>query len=275
MNLKIDDSGNIELLEDFDPSKFTVRTSGTIDDTSIGEKDDYGLFDINTLSNIFCKKYKTLYRRNDVENGSSIKEKLNSLKKKIISEQDFSIENYPSIPNVIKTLANSNDQYLGDIGETITELTMLSFGYNQLLSKYEGNHGLDGVFIDKSDTPECFITESKCWKKQENASTTMKNLLGEDKIHQKITTGRSKGDNIGQSMESLETFIIDNPGSVFKFAHRTLLGGNSQGAIEKINYEKYENVSGRISINNLVEHLKKLSMSQKQNLKELLPSFFN
>jgi hypothetical protein len=147
---------------------------------------------------------------------------------------------------------------------------MLSFGYDQLCSKYEGNHGLDGVFIDRSDEPECFITESKCWCKKEAATTTMKNYLSENDIYQKVQTGISKGGSIKKSMDFVEDFILDNPKSVFMFAHRTNLSGKSQGALSLLDHDEYSRLSGKMTIKALAKELKKLSHGEMSKLKKLL-----
>jgi len=269
-DIDISADGDITLQETFESSQMIIRTTGEIDSTEIDdEQESYRLFDIRKHDRKYDKRYKHLYRTKEITSAETVCELLHS-SCRLSSEAAYPVTIFPDTSKVDRTLENIGDTHLGPIGETVTELTMLSFGYDQLCSKYEGNHGLDGVFIDRSDEPECFITESKCWCKSEAATTTMTNYLSENDIYKRIQTGITKGRNIKKSMSFVEDFILYNPKSVFKFAHRTNLSGKSQGALSLLDHDEYSRLSGKMTIKALAKELKKLSHGEMSKLKKLL-----
>lgn len=276
-HLTLSITGDVVLAADFSSTTYMVRTTGNIDiaalpaDLDEDGHSNYRVYDRDEFTAIYDKRYKHLYRTRDMMLAEDICEQLKPIKKKMAQEADFPIQKFPGAAITLAGLPNGD---LGFIGETITELTMLSFGYDQLDSKYEDNHGIDGVFIDRSHDKECFITESKCWGQNKTASTTLKKLLSEAEIWRKIQIGIEKVGNIKESMRFLEGFIIDNPGSVYKFAHRTLLCGSSQSAFDLIDYDEFSRLSGRITVNILAEQLAKLSQEDIAKLKGLVPEIF-
>jgi hypothetical protein len=269
-DIDISADGDITLQENFESSQMLIRTTGEIDSTEIDDDQEaYRLFDIRKHQRKYDKRYKHLYRTKKITRAKKVCEFLDS-SYNLYSKAAFPVTRFPDTSKVVRTLENIENSYLGIIGETITELTMLSFGYDQLGSKYEDNHGIDGVFIDRSDEPECFITESKCWSKSQAAATTMKNYLSENDIYQRIQTGISKASNIKKSMDFVEDFILDNPKSVFKFAHRTNLSGESQGALSLLDHDEYSRLSGKMTVKALAKELKKLSSGEMSKLKKLI-----
>jgi len=269
-DIEISTDGDVTLQEDFEPSQMLIRTTGTIGSDEIDDDHKkFRLFDIRHHRGKYDRRYKHLYRTEEITRAKNVCKLLNS-SGNLSSNDAFPVTRFPDTSKVVRTLENVGNDYLGIVGETITELTVLSFGYDQLCSKYEGNHGLDGVFVDRSNEPECLITQSKCWSKSETAVKTMEKELSESYIYQRIQRGISKGGNIKRSMDFVEDFILDNPESVVKFAHRTNLSGKSQGALSRLDHDEYSRLSGKMTVKALAKELEKLSPEEMSKLKKLI-----
>ena len=242
--------GSVTLTNMFDPGKFMVRATVSINAAEVPvvlkeKKPLYQIFLTQGPPSLQDQRYKAVYRTTVVAPFKDVQGKLQTTKQKIAGGADVPVTVFPPEPKVT-TLGNVGKNSLGVIGETATELTVLSLGYDQFTTKYEANHGLDGVFASP-DLSAYIITESKCWGKKETAQKTLKNYLGEQNINDRIQKGLGKkGDKIIQgSMKALEDFILDHPESVLKFAHRTTLVGISQGAVELIKAPLYRQISSK------------------------------
>ncbi len=78
------------------------------------------------------------------------------------------------------TLASLSKNKKANLGELLTTLTLFSFGYTQISTKYGGNKGFDGAFESKS-RKYLFVTQSKQEKKERTAKNIMKHQLDEKK----------------------------------------------------------------------------------------------
>lgn len=134
----------------------------------------------------------------------------------------------------VRTLASLSDTDKGVLGELVTTLTMLSFGYTQHASKYEHDHGLDGVFENWSQE-YLVLTQSKQGKYAPAAKTIMKNELNEKNIWEKIQKMESQDSELQQTAELIRKYIEKRPDSVYKFACRLMNKGSAQCLVNCLN----------------------------------------
>ena len=260
--IEIYTDGSVVLTEGFN-GDLLVRAKGSIDTNLFDVPEDYYLFDIRGFADYFDKRYSSVYRSREIRDGDSILDQLQlSSPSRMSTDLELSVNS--NYLRGVPTLSSiSNDQRCS-IGEISTELTMLSFGYDQCISKYRGNKGLDGVFVDRSNTPKYFITESKCRGEKVTAENYLRDELNERKIHRKIQNGLEEQNPVRRSMQELDHFILQNRAPTFKFAHRTIMSGRSQSALAILDHEEYARLSGVVTINSLAESLQGLSIAQRR-----------
>ncbi|MBA4249231.1 MAG: hypothetical protein C0432_00720 [Candidatus Puniceispirillum sp.] len=156
----------------------------------------------------------------------------------------------------------ANNDERGILGELATELSMLSFQYYCNDAKMGNNHGFDGVYIDDSDDPEIFITESKCRSESKSASAYLKDQLSLNQIDDQLSK-MSKH----QALKVLSKQIqkATSKGKVFKLVHRILEGGNSQFAAQEITKKDWlvmrlSKVQGE-EFTNILNQLQKMNLN--------------
>ncbi|MBT5390475.1 MAG: hypothetical protein HOK20_06040 [Alphaproteobacteria bacterium] len=183
-----------------------------------------------------------------------ISKQMNSFSKRCPAGNDFEVEfvtgkSHESQPlsNISADQSENNDER-GRIGELLTELTMLSFGYWGHYSKYGTNNGFDGVFIDNSDDPELFLTESKCKERTDGVDVIMRDNLSENRIFEVVnsmTEGAHPKLEIGvlsalrKTGKNVSAFITDTPEKIFKFSHRIKPDGTAQCLVHPFSLEEY------------------------------------
>ena len=193
LNLTIGLDGKVTLEKKFDPQKYIVRATVSIkvhDDIEKKFSSLYGLFHPTPNSTTEDQRYKAIYRTKTVTDWKDVQEKLKEWggKKMSSSEGDFPITLFPPSQNSNDTISNIDNKFKGIIGETVTELTILSLGYTQMISKFSGDHGLDGIFTEPIKNT-FIITESKCESPGSSAKTTLKNELNEHQVYIRIQNG--------------------------------------------------------------------------------------
>lgn len=129
-----------------------------------------------------------------------------------------------------------NNYERGLLGELATELSMLSSQYYYHSAKIEGNHGFDGVYIDDSDDPEIFITESKCRSESKSAQKYLEEQLSANKIDAQLVKMARNAD-LKKLSKRIRAEILN--GKVFTMAHRIFDGGNSEFAVEQLTEKKW------------------------------------
>jgi hypothetical protein len=147
---------------------------------------------------------------------------------KIVKKQFASIFNTPA----------DNNYERGVLGELATELTMLSFQYYYNNAKMEYNHGFDGVYIDKSDKPEIFITESKCRSESKSAATYLKEQLS---MHNIYTTLTKMSNSRIKSLKTLSENITINVqnNNAYAMVHRILDDGRASCVFHNLMYNEW------------------------------------
>lgn len=178
----------------------------------------------------------------DIRPGQYILESLMKYSKQQNNGSDFTASYYKQDGTKEKdcTFSNLNPNQeknrdeRGVIGELATTLTMLSFGYKKLPSQNGSKHGFDGVFIDDSEEPELFLTESKCWNKKETAKTTLKDSLSHQKINDRVTKT-----TMADTKKTLENFLMDKKKKCFLFVHRIKNDGSAQCEVQEFDHAAY------------------------------------
>ena len=282
LNLTIGLDGKVTLEKKFDPQKYIVRATVSIkvhDDIEKKFSSLYGLFHPTPNSTTEDQRYKAIYRTKTVTDWKDVQEKLKEWggKKMSSSEGDFPITLFPPSQNSNDTISNIDNKFKGIIGETVTELTILSLGYTQMISKFSGDHGLDGIFTEPIKNT-FIITESKCESPGSSAETTLKNELNEHQVYIRIQNG-IKNQNTKKSMQNLHAKITDRQDgvSVLKLAHRTHHSeGKTQGHSMLLNSQQYIIVSeidknGKLSNESLTAALAKLSNDDLNGVIGILP----
>jgi hypothetical protein len=167
-----------------------------------------------------------------------------------------------------KSLASLSEAQRGVIGEILTELTLLAYGYVQLDSKYEGNHGLDGIFVRANPQITCFITESKCREESCKAKAIFEKCLSGATIRKTVTKG--KGKEMESSAEAYATLekLLKGDNRTYRFAHRILASGLTQGYSRILEIET--EFVGLPSTDDLKENMKGLSPQRTDNTVEHL-----
>ena len=123
---------------------------------------------------------------------------------------------------------------MGELGELVTHLTMLSFGYMAYPTKYGSNNGLDGVFVSNTKKT-LYITESKAGASAKGPQAIMNNQLQETAISSCLKVMRKDRD-LKETYNLILKFINDN-GAIYKLAHKTPLTGKIQYLVKKFSTE--------------------------------------
>ena len=258
--------GSVTLLAECNPNKFIVRATGNIKSNKTHTrkyKDSFSLFDPTSDCTDY-QSYKAIYRTNKVTKWKDVQGKLRQLGSENMSTNavEFPVTTFPAIGEATG-LSDLDENTKHDIAKIVTELTVLSLGYNQMASKLPGNEGFDGVFTDP-DQNQYIITESKCQITQIEPAQILEEFDGrvingkierslaknEDNlkrlrqpeflqlveeldvqdISHRIERSIKKKEQIEIYLLRLNDFIQNQPGHVLKLAHRTnVLGGKSQG----------------------------------------------
>ena len=157
--LSIHLDGSVKVNACCNPEKYIVRATGSIT-VSKSNSYSYEVFETD-LEQIYDQRYTAIYRTNTVITWKDVKKILKKLGPSRLSGNlsEFPVYKYPDTG--VRTLANISDELKGEIGEAVTELTVLSLGFIQVASKLPGNKGFDGVFTDPRKE-HYIITESKC-----------------------------------------------------------------------------------------------------------------
>jgi len=147
----------------------------------------------------------------------------------------------------VETLATLDNNDKGLLGEQVTMLTFLAFGYVQHPSKYEGIHGLDGIFESFSGE-YLFLTQSK----QKGKSQSAKHELNEPKIAETLTlmekyeytraTAARVRDFLNSPFLNPPQGILNPPppsARVYKFAHRVADAGKIQHYIAPLDLDQF------------------------------------
>ncbi len=163
-----------------------------------------------------------------------IKKSLPEPLKKVSSEASLPITRLRPGTHTLATLSGEDK---GNLGELVTTLTFLSFGYRQLPSKYEHNHGIDGIFQSLSGK-YIFLTQSKRKSKPQTAENVVEHELNEPKIDGTIMEmeGYAQTRN---TAELLKNFLDLTPHNVYKFGHRVTDSGKIQYHISPLEIVKF------------------------------------
>lgn len=215
--LIVDYDGNIAIPTDFnpnDPTGWIVRTR--YHDGKITFK---------------TKSYKMLRSAaKEIKTGTYISQKLNAFTSpslRPLFNTSFFVEGSESEEkknfSCLSSNRKDNNDERGRIGELATECTMIGYGYNKLSSQDTSNHGLDGVFTDNSDTPELFLTESKCRDESVTAEAILDTELKETTIAERISKAPDE-----DTSAVVQDFIDHKHQKIFKFAHRIKPNGECQ-----------------------------------------------
>ncbi len=269
-------SGNVEVKSTFDLTKFMLRTKGEI-----------------TLSGNLTKPFQwkaidshsVLQSASPALSGEAILKKLKTFAKQAAAGGDFTVslssinpkgDLSEPVAQTFKSISpqqKENSDERGRIGEVSTILTMFDFGYLALASKYEANHGNDGLFKTR-DNGVLFLTESKCRTEKKSASKYLEEDLSEKEIYRKLQKMHEKGGIIAESAEDVELFIQDSPEAIFKFAHRVKDDGKCQCEIQEFSLEEYNKClppvdltyeSGKVEL--MQETCEKLEVSSPEKLR--------
>lgn len=266
--LSVRKSKKLVFKETFDSEKYMVRTNGRIRPLEFGENPKYRLYDISEFSFNFEKKYRYVYRSKSIKTGETVEDFIMPTSVRSVSQEDFIC--HIGLDEKTSSLSSLPMEEKASISQVVTELTMLSLGYDQLVSQYYGK-GFDGLFKDRSDHPEYFITESKFSSAPVSARAIMAKHLTEERINDVIQRGlcSEKSRRFWKNMEELNEIISNEPDSVFKFVHRLTPSGHSQSAIQVIDQEKYLELSERsLTVDELIGQVRQLKLS-KSNLEKL------
>lgn len=137
----------------------------------------------------------------------------------------------------LRTLATFSDDDKGILGELITTLTFLSFGYTEHPSKYEYNHGLDGIFESWSGN-HLFLTQSKQIGTSRTAKNVVKHELNEPKIWETLIN-MEKYPSTQPSAILLRRFLDTKPYNIYKFGHRVANDGQIQYYMTPLEIDKF------------------------------------
>jgi hypothetical protein len=125
-----------------------------------------------------------------------------------------------------ETLESLSSDDKGKLGELVTTMTFLSFGYEQLPSKYKGNCGLDGIFKSLSNN-YLFLTQSKQKNKSQTAENVVQHELNEPKISSTLLEMEMYPESV-YAASVLREFLAAKPNCVYKFGHRVADTGKIQ-----------------------------------------------
>jgi len=129
------------------------------------------------------------------------------------------------------TLATLNKEK-GALGELVTRLTMLSFGYKPFETKYGGDNGFDGVFESLSKQ-YLFLTSTKQEKKERTSDNIMKHELNEDKIQDTIQEMKSKGTKeVIKTADLINKYKLEHPNALYKLSQRVMNKGFVQTSVQ-------------------------------------------
>ncbi len=156
----------------------------------------------------------------------------------------------------------ANNDERGVLGELATELSMLSFQYYLNDAKMGNNHGFDGIYIDESDDPEIFITESKCRSESKSASAYLKEQLSLNQIDDQLSKMEKHKSLKGLSKQIQMATVKEK---VFKLVHRILEKGNSEFAVQHVTKKDWlimrlAKVQGD-EYTNILNQLKKMNLN--------------
>jgi len=235
-NIEIKERG-VSLLDNFDPKKYMIRIPDTHTITPSTYQEHY-LLSTNTVYDVSrTKEIKhTIYRSDVVMNGSTLAEFLFHRSPKYMMQKtrpSFEVtlgeERLP-----LAALENDRHPLIKRLGGILTELTLISRGYNQVLT-YNMDGTIYSVFkstvASSDDAPMYFITTSVCSQKYDTARK-----IAEDKLqsqHALALIERLNGiDPLKEEVASLSHCVTINSHSAFLFVHRTVGTGRSQSFIQ-------------------------------------------
>jgi len=260
---------NTLCLEEFNPEKYMLRTNGKINESGMKEFSGYQLYDTSAYPSHYDKKYRYIYRLTSIRDGRGLGLVLTRASSSRVSHD----EEFPTIflPGETRvTLPQLKLAELADISIVTTALTMISSGYDQLLSRVDTRgRAFDGVFKDRSSQPDYFITESKCSSARVSTRTIMNKFFTDQYVYETIQEGLCDS-RLQESMEELHNAIVHRPGCVFKFVHRMVMSGCSQSEVRLIDQYEYLKLSGKLLVDDLINNIRKLSLSERRRIAEAL-----
>ncbi len=237
--LKIFYDGTVEVPTNFDLSNYIIRSFKEFkyldEDSPKEEWEEYQQDDREVLHTAI-----------DIKTGNFILETLNRFKSgaknpsfKVFFYQTDGTEIQKSFSNICSGKEKENRDERGRLGELATDLTFMSFGYYKHPSQNESNQGFDGVFVDKSENPELFLTESKCRNQSLAAKKILRECLFENAIYTKLQKMSQKQT---QTKKRITEFLNKAPQKIFKVGYRLKINGKAQCKIEKFNNDVYQNI---------------------------------
>lgn len=158
-------------------------------------------------------------------------------------------KNSASLKKICAENTNENSKELGALGELATNMILVDLGWQCLPSKYEDNHGFDGVYGgilgDKERKKAVYLTESKCRNEAKSAQKYHETTFTPKSID--ATLGKMRGH--GGELLKTEAYVRQciQKGLVYTLVHRVHIkgvkkypSGYVESYVEELDKDAYE-----------------------------------
>lgn len=233
VSLSFSDKGDVQLYDNFGFDKYFIRTFGMIK-----------LSKQEFLPRVVPHDYRTMYfpytEKKDANRITEFFKAFTADIRKPLFYCFICLGEANAEPRDFSTLIQNqqvaNNWERRTLGELITELTMISFGYKRLSSQNTSDQGFDGVWTDDLTTPRfLFISESKCRNEEKSATLVMQEELDERNIHKRL-----RSEDIPVHTRKFVEDFIKTKQPIYKLVSRLKINGQVQACINDFDFFKYQ-----------------------------------
>ncbi len=236
----ISSKGNICIQKTFNPTKYFLRTYANI--INVENQPQGNIFQINGVTKTILAPVIA------PSHGNTVCSYLSSFSSDVSTPSFTCVSGFPNSPRFfseIVTVPEGNPKYeaaqkasqreRGKLGELVTEMTMLSFGYMPLPSKNSSDQGFNGVWADSAKEPtSLFLCQSNCQQQKKSAEAYMNEDLNDEEIARKL-----KERTPPQTRTIIECFMREKPDSLYRLAQRLKKNGQVQSCTKKFDLYSY------------------------------------